>query len=96
MNTIDMKKHFEGVSRQIAKRMATVYGSKINEWCVRQRLENMRTKYQMFMQFLSRPCVFFNNDDNRVVVDCNYFHSTVQVTGDKSEMKGEFQTSGSI
>lgn len=29
---IDMKEHFEGVAWDIAVHMASVYGSKINEW----------------------------------------------------------------
>lgn len=91
---------YEETFRRCVSADCQTYGycvRKQNKWVVRTtEARNMRTKYQMFMQFLSRPCVFFNNDDNRVVVDCNYFHSTIQVTGDKSKMKGEFWTSGSI
>lgn len=39
-------------------------------------------------------CVCFIYDENKVVVDCDYFHSLLQLTGDEYAMESESQMSG--
>lgn len=37
-------------------------------------------------------CVCFIYDENKVIVDCDYFHSLLQLTGDECAMESESQS----